>query len=123
MRHASDDLRQRNTVAACLRPLVHPPFANVTNLETNSKPQTRYWDALRQHWLVVVLVVAAGVTAAAVYSFTTAPRYQASADLLVTPIDGNDETFTGINLLREGAESRSVLTAASSWRRRASLWR
>ena len=84
----------------------------MTNLETNSKPQTRYWDALRQHWLVVVLVVAAGVTAAAVYSFTTAPRYEASADLLVTPMDGNDETFTGINILREGTESRSVLTAA-----------
>jgi capsular exopolysaccharide synthesis family protein len=84
----------------------------VSNFETNSKSQTRYWDALRQHWRIVALVVAVGVTAAAAYSFTTTPRYEASADLLVTPIDSGDETFTGINILREGAESRSVLTAA-----------
>lgn len=100
------------SIASCLCPVVNPRFANVTNLETPAKSQARYWDALRQHWLVVLLVVVAGVTTAAVYSFTSKPRYEASADLLVTPIAGNDDTFTGINILREGAESRSVLTAA-----------
>lgn len=79
---------------------------------TQSAPQARYVDALREHWLLVVALVALAVSTAALYSFTAASRYEASTDILVTPISSDDETFIGINLLREGNESRSVLTAA-----------
>lgn len=81
-------------------------------LGTQPAPQARYLDALREHWLLVAALVALAVTTAAVYSFTATSRYEASTDILVTPISAGDETFIGINLLREGNESRSVLTAA-----------
>ena len=74
--------------------------------------QARYLDALREHCLLVVGLVVLAVASAAIYSYTAAPRYEASTDILVTPISSDDETFIGINLLREGNESRSVLTAA-----------
>jgi capsular exopolysaccharide synthesis family protein len=54
----------------------------------------------------------ATVATAAVYSLTAPKRYKASADLLVTPIAANDETFVGISVLRETTQSRSVVTAA-----------
>jgi len=75
-------------------------------------PQTRYLDALRHHWGLVATIVAVAVGTAAIYSFTASPRYEASTDILVSPISAGDETFIGINLLREGDQSRSVLTAA-----------
>jgi capsular exopolysaccharide synthesis family protein len=80
--------------------------------DTQQAPQTRYLDALRHHWLLVCALVGLAVASAAVYSYTASPRYEAKADILVAPISTGDETFIGINLLREGSESRSVLTAA-----------
>ena len=48
------------------------------------------------------------------YSATSAKRYEAKADLFVTPINASDDTFLGIGVLREsGADpNRSVITAA-----------
>lgn len=84
----------------------------MTDPETQQAPQARYLDALRHHWPLVVVLVGLAVSTAAAYSFTASPRYEAKADVLVVPISTGDETFIGINLLREGDESRSVLTAA-----------
>ena len=72
----------------------------------------RYLQALREHWLVILTVIVATVSTAALYSLTAAKRYQASADILVSPIAPADETFVGIGVLRESTQSRSVLTAA-----------
>ena len=80
--------------------------------EAQQAPQARYLDALRHHWILVAALVAIAVATAAAYSYTAEPRYEAKADVLVIPIDSGDETFIGINLLREGSQSRSVLTAA-----------
>lgn len=71
-----------------------------------------YLVALRQHWLLIALVVVAAVAAAIVYSKMAEPRYEAESDVLVTPISGEDATFTGIPLIRESGESRAVLTVA-----------
>jgi succinoglycan biosynthesis transport protein ExoP len=84
----------------------------VIDQETQQPPQARYLDALRHHWVLVLALVGLAVATAATYSFTASPRYEAKADILVTPISSGDETFIGINLLREGVQSRSVLTAA-----------
>jgi tyrosine-protein kinase len=74
---------------------------------------TRYLDALREHWLLVVFLVVVGVGFTIAYLALAQKRYEASADLLVTPISSSDETLVGFNLLRESADpSRSVLTAA-----------
>ena len=80
--------------------------------EAQQAPQARYLDALRHHWPLVAALVALAVATAAAYSYTAEPRYEAASDVIVNPISSGDETFIGINLLREGTESRSVLTAA-----------
>lgn len=74
----------------------------------------RYLHALREHWLLVLVTVALAVGAAAAYSFTAQKRYEAEADVLVTPLSGSDDTFIGIpGLLRETSVPNSaILTAA-----------
>lgn len=72
-----------------------------------------YARALREHWLLVVGIVVVAVAAAAAYSLTAAKQYKATADVLVTPILAQDDTYVGISsLLRETDQGRAVLTAA-----------
>src|SRR3954465_5177877 len=74
----------------------------------------RYLQALREHWLLVVVPVALAVGVAAVYSLTAQKRYEAEPDVLVPPLSGSDDTFIGIpGLLRETSVPNSaILTAA-----------
>jgi Mrp family chromosome partitioning ATPase len=72
----------------------------------------RYFQALREHWPFVIGTVALAVTAALAYAVLADKRYEAQADILVTPVSGDDETFAGISVLRETVEARSVLTVA-----------
>jgi non-specific protein-tyrosine kinase len=73
----------------------------------------RYLHALREHWLLILGIVAIAVGAAVAYSLLAAKRYEAEADLLVTPVSASDDTFLGISVLRESADqTRTVLTAA-----------
>lgn len=73
---------------------------------------TGYLQALREHWQLVVALIVLAVSVAAIYSFTATKRYEAEADILVSPVSADDTTFIGIGLLRESTQSRSVLTAA-----------
>ena len=72
----------------------------------------RYLVALRQHWKLIALIVIVAVAAAVAYSSLATERYEAEADVLVTPVASDDPTFAGIPLLRESGESRAVLTVA-----------
>jgi capsular polysaccharide biosynthesis protein len=72
----------------------------------------RYLVALRQHWRLIALLVTAAVLAALVYSALAEDRYDAQADILVTPVAADDTTFAGIPVLRETGLSRAVLTVA-----------
>ena len=55
----------------------------------------------------------ASVVAAALYAETSPKRYEATADLLVSPVSPGDTTFVGIRVLRESSDqSRAVLTVA-----------
>ncbi len=72
-----------------------------------------YLRALREHWVLISALVAVAVSAAALYSLTAEPRYEATADVLVTPLSPNDETFVGMSLLRDGfGDAQPVVTAA-----------
>ncbi|MDX6452921.1 MAG: tyrosine-protein kinase [Gaiellaceae bacterium] len=72
-----------------------------------------YGQALREHWLLIVAIVVVAVGAAAAYSLTAAKQYTATADVLVTPIASQDDTYVGLpSLLRETNQGRAVLTAA-----------
>lgn len=82
-------------------------------LDEGRQGSARYLQALREHWKLIALLVAVAVGAAIAYSVTAEKRYEAGADVLVTPVESGDDTFIGISVLREGGvQSRSVLTAA-----------
>ena len=75
---------------------------------------SRYLTALREHWLLIAVLVAVAVGSAALYSFTAAKRYKAEATILVTPIGEGDTTFVGMPVIKESNGLTSgVLTAAS----------
>jgi tyrosine-protein kinase len=72
-----------------------------------------YLRAVRSHWLLIVEVVLVAVLAAGVYASVAPKRYQAEADLVVTPIAPDDPAYVGVNVLRDSAQGSSVVTAAT----------
>ena len=72
----------------------------------------RYLQALAQHWPFILGSVALAVVTAVAYLLVADRRYEAHADILVTPVALNDNTFVGLPVMRESGEGRGVLTAA-----------
>lgn len=72
----------------------------------------RYLQALAQHWPFILASVALALAAAIAYLATAENRYEAHADVLVTPVSINDTGFVGLPVIRESGEGRGVLTAA-----------
>ena len=73
----------------------------------------RYVETIRERfWLVVVAVLI--TTGASVLYVLTAPKtYEASADMLVTPVSSEDPVLTPLPLIRESVDpTRDVETAA-----------
>ena len=70
----------------------------------------RYLRALREHWPYILGTIVLAVVAALVLTQTAHKRYEASTDVLVTPVPS--DSFVGVPLLRESTLSRSVVTAA-----------
>jgi tyrosine-protein kinase len=71
----------------------------------------RYIEALRAKWWLILLAALVSVGVAGIYTLTAPKRYQASVDVLVTPL--NDDVLVGINTLRvNGDPNRSVLMIA-----------
>lgn len=87
---------------------------DLTHLGGERRGAMRYLEAVREHWLMVAVLVVVAVGAAAAYSFTAPKRYRATADILVSPITANDPTFVGLpGLLREtNVPNGAVITAA-----------
>ena len=50
--------------------------------------------------------------AAFAYTSLAGKRYEASVDILVSPVSNDDVAFTGLPVIRESVESRSVVTVA-----------
>src|SRR3954447_17676412 len=73
----------------------------------------RYLRTLRERkWLILAAVVVTTLVAI-VYVATAAKVYEAEADLLVTPVPGNDPVLTGLGLIHDSSDpTRDVATAA-----------
>ena len=65
-------------------------------------------------WLAVITFAAAGAAAAAGYALTAPKHYRATAQLLVSPISTSDETFTGIDVLRDSGGKRTAAASAAA---------
>jgi Mrp family chromosome partitioning ATPase len=74
-----------------------------------------YLRAIRAHRLVVLLITLGVVlTAIAWLVAVRTPTYQASAQLLVSPLPADDQAFVGLPVLRDyGDPTRTVQTAAN----------
>jgi len=75
-------------------------------------PSTRYLSVFGAHWLLIAAVVCVAVAVAAVYVFTAPKRYEAHAQIVVTPLPIDDTTFLGIGLLHDSTQAQPVVTAA-----------
>ncbi len=81
--------------------------------EETRSTSSRYFDAIRRRWLLVLAVTVVCVAAAAIYVLLAPKVYTATADVLVSPISTSDTTLDGFQLLRDSAgPGSSVLTAA-----------
>lgn len=74
----------------------------------------QYVRAIRSNALLFALVAAVALGAAALLLAVRSPTYEATAELLVTPLQQDDRTFLGITLMRDsGDPTRTVQTAAA----------
>lgn len=73
-----------------------------------------YLRAVTAHWLLVLLVAAAVVGAAALWAQMRPVEYEASAQMLVSPLDADDTAFLGLPYIRDtGDPPRTLQTAAT----------
>ena len=83
------------------------------NPPTEEAGLRRYVETIRERIWLVVLAVAITTTIAVLYVLTAPKTYEATADLLVTPVSSEDPTLTSLPLIRESVDpTRDVETAA-----------
>ena len=88
--------------------------ADFGRLEADDGAIRPYLRAIRAHPLLVALVTLAALLASVVWSALRAPEYEASAQILLTPLPQDDRTFLGLQLLRDSNDpTRTVQTAAT----------
>ena len=66
-------------------------------------------DRVRRRAPAIVALAAVAAGAAAVYSLTATKRYEARAELLVSPLPAGDRTFEGFSLPREGSAAAETV--------------
>jgi capsular exopolysaccharide synthesis family protein len=73
----------------------------------------RYLDTIRERWWLILATTLVAVAVAGLYIAVTPPRYEAEADLLVTPVSGNESADSGLGLITESNDpTQTVSTAA-----------
>ena len=73
-----------------------------------------YLRAIRARWVLVAAITAVMLLGGLLLVANKSRSYEARAEVLATPIEANDPSFLGLDLLREsGDPARTVLTAAS----------
>jgi capsular exopolysaccharide synthesis family protein len=74
-----------------------------------------YLRAIRAHRLAVALIVLAALAGAILYLLVRSATYESSADILITPVPQEDQTFLGVQIVRSDPSdpTRTVQTAAN----------
>ena len=73
----------------------------------------RFSDRLLGRWLPVAALTVVGAAAAAVFAYTAANRYDATAQLIVSPVSASDPTYLGLGLLRDTGGKRTAAASAA----------
>lgn len=74
-----------------------------------------YLQALRAHRAVVAISIVAALAGSLAFRAVATPRYEATAQLLVTPVPADDPSFLGLPVLRQtpGDPVRTIETATA----------
>lgn len=89
------------------------PRADFGRSEADQGAVRPYLRAIAAHPLLVALVTLAALLAGVAWSALRGPEYEASAQVLLTPLPQDDRTFLGLQLLRDSNDpTRTVQTAA-----------
>ena len=75
----------------------------------SDRPRGAGLGAIRRHWLLIAVTVALCVAVAVVYSKATPSRYQAQADLAVTPTTDSTNVFLGMNVLTDPTTAPQIV--------------
>lgn len=73
----------------------------------------RYLQAIRQHWFLVASLTALALVCGAATALLSAPRYEATTDILIQPLDSGDTTFRGMSLFRQTLDGSSPVALAA----------
>jgi receptor protein-tyrosine kinase len=89
------------------------PGSNWLNPSVEQQGLARYVSTMRERKWLIALTVLVTTLAAVVYVLTASKVYNAEADLLITPIGGNDPTLSGLGLISSSSDpTRDVETAS-----------
>jgi capsular exopolysaccharide synthesis family protein len=73
----------------------------------------RYVETMRERWRLIVAAVVVTTLIAIVYILLAAKTYEATSDILVTPVSNSDPVAISLGLLRESSDpTRDVQTAS-----------
>ncbi len=73
----------------------------------------RYVETIRERFWLILITVAITTGIAILYVLTATKTYEAQADLLITPVTGDDPVLTSLGLIRQSADpTRDVETAS-----------
>src|SRR5918994_1790311 len=78
------------------------------------RPASVLWRALRARWPLVCLITAAAVAACYVAVSQRSESYRATAQILITPISQYDETFLGLEAVRDSGDPVRTAQTAST---------
>jgi uncharacterized protein involved in exopolysaccharide biosynthesis len=85
---------------------------NVSAFEFH-RPPGRLGPALRRGWPLVLVIALAGVAASLWAVSGRAPRYEATARLLVSPVSQSDVALFGVDVIRDGGDAASTPATAA----------
>jgi receptor protein-tyrosine kinase len=89
------------------------PDASWLNPSNEQQGLARYVSTLRERKWLIAFTVLITTLAAVGYVLTASKVYNAEADLLITPIDNNDPTLSGLGLISSSSDpTRDVETAS-----------
>src|SRR4051794_15447065 len=89
------------------------PDSSWLNPSVEQQGLARYVSTIRERKWLIALTVLVTTLASVVYVLTAPKVYDAEADLLITPIDNNDPTLSGLGLISSSSDpTRDVETAS-----------
>lgn len=82
--------------------------------EAGQRHLSAYIGALRAHWVLILLVTVAALAGSVAVLLFSTREYSATSEVLVSPVLRDDQTFIGLDLIRDSGEAtRNVQTAAA----------